>query len=630
LIRSLKAQKDKKPTEFRKKRDGPMIQVTDVSMSHGDQLLFDNVSFTINPGERCSLVGRNGSGKTTLLRLIIGQESPDSGHIAIPKGYRVGYLDQHIRFSRPTVIEEAVLGLREEERDSVYKAEKILFGLGFKEESLSSSPDKLSGGFHLRLHLAKALLSEPNCLALDEPTNYLDILSMRFLTRFLQKWVGELIIVSHDREFMDSISTHTLGIHRNNIRKVKGSTADLFGPILLEEETYEKTRETVERKRAHMQAFVEKLGAKATKAAQAQSRKKMLEKIPALEALKAIEDLEFHFHEAPFQGKKIGEVKELSFSYHHDQLPLIKELSFVIGKGEKIAIIGKNGYGKSTLLRLLAQELQPQHGTVAFSEQVSIGYFGQTHIQRLQEEATIETEIASANPELPFSEVRRICAQMMFRGTQPEKKIRVLSGGEKSRVLLGKILSKSCNLLLLDEPTHHLDVESVEALIDAIEESSSTVIIVTHSELVLERLALSKLIVCHAGKQELYTGGYEEFLEKVGWQEESLSAKPKAKVIDRADEKRKRAELVAQRSKALKPIKDEMNALETAIISLEEAQKKDQQLLEQITSQGAVQHMQELLITIGKRTKEIEQLFEKLLVLGDQYETKKSSFDAEA
>jgi ATP-binding cassette subfamily F protein 3 len=606
-----------------------MIQVTDLSMSHGDQTLFRNVSFTINPGERCSLVGRNGSGKTTLLRLIIGQETPDSGTICLPKGYRLGYLDQHIHFSRPTVIEEAALGLPEEERDDIYKAEKILFGLGFKEESLTTHTEKLSGGYHLRLHLAKVLLSEPNCLLLDEPTNSLDILSMRFLTRFLQRWAGELIVVSHDREFMDSVSTYTLGVHRERVRKVKGKTADLFAPILLEEETYEKTRETLEKKRTHMQTFVEKLGAKASKAAQAQSRKKMIAKIPALESLKAIEDLEFHFHEAPFQGKKIGEVKELGFSYHSAQGPLINNLSFVIGKGEKIAIIGKNGYGKSTLLRLLSEEIKPQHGTISFSDQVSIGYFGQTNIQRLNETITIEAEIAASNPALPFTEVRKICAQMMFRGNQPEKKIGILSGGEKSRVLLGKILAKPCNLLLLDEPTHHLDVESVEALIDAIEECNSTVIIVTHSELILERLELSTLIVCHSGRQDLYSGGYEEFLEKVGWQEEEAAEKPRVKTTDRAEEKRKRAERVAMRSKALKPIKDEMHQLETTIITLEEMQKKDQQFLERLSADGMSQNMQGMLITIGKRAKEIEQLFEKLLELGDRYEAKKSEFGDE-
>lgn len=606
-----------------------MIQVTDVSISHGDQLLLDRVCLTVSPGERCSLIGRNGSGKTTLLRLIIGKEVPDGGSIILPKGYRLGYLDQHLRFSRPTVLEEALLGLPEEERDDAYKAEALLFGLGFHEAQLAAPPDKLSGGFCLRLHLAKVLLSNPNCLLLDEPTNYLDILAMRFLTRFLQKWSGELIMVSHDREFLDTISTHTVGIHRSRIKKVRGSTADLFNQLLLEEETYERTRESLLKQRSHMQDFIDRLGAKATKAAQAQSRKKMLAKIPAFEALKAIQDLDFCFHEAPFQGKKMGEAKDLVFSYHSSHPPLINNLSFAIGNGDRIAIIGRNGCGKSTLLRLLAQQLIPQQGSLLFSDQIRIGYFGQTNVQRLNEDASIEEEIAAANSSLSHTEVRRICGQMMFRGAQAEKRIGVLSGGEKCRVLLGTILAKPCNLLLLDEPTHHLDVESVEALIDAIEQFSGAVIIVTHSELIIQRLELTSLIVCHAASQQIFTGGYQEFLEKVGWQEETAAEKPKRQAIGptRSEEKRKRAELIGLRSKALKPLKDEMQRLETLIIRLEEEQKKEQLALEQATSRENTQTLQRLLTTIGKRAKEIEQHFEQLLELGNAYEEKRRAFD---
>ena len=601
-----------------------MIQFTNVSMSHGDQTLFSGATFTINSAERCGLVGRNGSGKTTLLRLIVGEERADSGTISTPKGYRLGYLDQHIRFSKPTVLEEACLGLKEEDRDSIYKAERILFGLGFQQSHLNSSPGLLSGGFHLRLHLAKVLLSEPDCLLLDEPTNYLDILSLRFLTRFLQRWQGELLIVSHDREFMDSVTTHTLGIHRNAIRKVKGGTADLFAPILIEEEAHEKTREKLEAKRAHMQTFIDRLGAKATKAAQAQSRKKQLERIPALEALTAIDELDFCFHETPFQGKKLGEVQQVSFAY---KSPLIQDLSFVVGKKERIAIVGKNGYGKSTILRLLAQELSPNVGTISYAEQVSVGYFGQTNIQRLNNESTIESEVFSSNSALSTTDVRRICGQMMFRGTQAEKRIGVLSGGERSRVLLGKILAKPCNLLLLDEPTHHLDVESVEALVDAINTFNGTVIIVTHSELILKRLELNRLIVCSEGSQMVYEGGYDEFLEKVGWQDEVSLEKPKEKTSDRGEEKRRRAELVAARSKALRPLKDAMTRLEATIMALEEEQAIDQRLLEQHSAEKAPP--QNLLIAIGKRAKEIEASFDKLMALGEEYEAKRLEFSAE-
>jgi ATP-binding cassette subfamily F protein 3 len=602
-----------------------MIQINDLSISHGDTVLFTNASFSINPGDRCGLVGRNGSGKTTLLRLLVEEERPDSGTLLIPKGYHLGYLDQHIRFSCSTVIEEATLGLKAEDRDNTFKAERILFGLGFNDEQLSGPIEQLSGGFHLRLHLAKVLLAEPNCLLLDEPTNYLDILSLRFLTRFLRQWTGELILISHDREFMDAVTTHTLGIHRRHVRKVKGTTADFFSLIASEEQAYERTRENVAKRREHIQTFISRLGAKASKASQARSKKKMLEAIPALEALKSIDELDFSFREEPFHGDKLGELASVHFSYPDMTTQLITDVSFTIGSAERIAIVGRNGYGKSTLLKLLARELHPSAGSIVYAANVATGYFGQTHIQHLNPNATAEAAIAAANPSLSYSDVRAICGQMMFRGKDAEKPIRVLSGGEKSRVLLGTLLAKPCNLLLLDEPTHHLDVESVEALIEALETFAGTVIIVSHSELLLHRLNLDQLIVCHAGRQETYLGGYEEFLEKVGWQEEAIDA-PKPKLVDRSEERRRRADLVTQRAKVLRPIKEQMDRLEASIMALEEEQQHDQHQLDAALATTGAPAMQELFMRLGKRSKEIDRLFEELMALGRLYEAKKSDY----
>ncbi len=495
-----------------------MIQVENASVAFSGDPVFEGVSFTINPGERCALVGRNGSGKTTLFRMLVGQEVPDSGNITFSKGYKLGYLDQHIRFSKSNVLDEAALGLKEEERDFLYKAETVLAGLGFKEEEMELDPAKLSGGYQLRLHLAKVLLSEPDCLLLDEPTNYLDILSIRFLMTFLKEWEGELLIISHDREFLDHVATHTLGIHRKKVRKVRGTTLDFFKQIVQQEEIYERTRLNQDKKREHLETYIERFGAKASKAAQAQSKQKMLNRIPVLEELKNLYQLDFSFQERPFSGKKMLDAKGISFGYA--EKPVVRDVSLTVERGDRIAIIGKNGYGKSTLLRCLSGELIPQQGQIVSSEQTAIGYFGQTHIQRLHKELTIEEEIAEANTTLNFSSVKRICGLMMFSGDTSKKPISVLSGGEKSRVLLGKILARPCNLLLLDEPTHHLDIESIEALIDALEDFNGAVIIVTHSELILKRLQLHKLVICHAGRQEFFLGSYEEFLEKRGWEEE--------------------------------------------------------------------------------------------------------------
>ena len=214
-----------------------MIQVSNLSKAYGTQVVFDDVGFTVNAGERIGLVGRNGSGKTTLLRMITGETKPDAGAISIPNSYRVGYLSQHLQFSEDTVLKEACLGLPpvEDGRDESYKAEAVLMGLGFSVEDFSRQPPDLSGGFQVRLNLAKLLVSEPNLLLLDEPTNYLDIVSIRWLTRFLKEWKGELILITHDREFMDGVTTHTMGIHRNKMRKIAGPTHKYYLQILTEE-----------------------------------------------------------------------------------------------------------------------------------------------------------------------------------------------------------------------------------------------------------------------------------------------------------------------------------------------------------------------------------------------------------
>ncbi len=583
-----------------------MIQLDDISLAFAGEFLFQNVSFSLQKGERCGLVGRNGSGKSTLLRLITKELEPDSGSVSVSKNYRIGYLQQHIRFSKPSLLEEAALGLPPGEEDQLYKAEKILFGLGFTEEDLAKNPEEFSGGFHLRLHLCKVIISEPDCLLLDEPTNYLDILSIRWLMKFLQRWKGEFLLISHDREFMDAVTTHTMGIHRGKVRKIKGSTIDFFNQILVEEEVREKTRIKIEKKRKHAESYIERFGAKASKAAQAQSRVKMLERVPALEKLNALWELSFSFHETAFPGKKMLEAEELYFSY--TQEPLIHNLSFTIEKGERIGVIGKNGRGKSTLLRLIAKDLLPKMGNIESSENLRLGYFGQTHISRLNPDHTIEEEIMQANPKLNFTEIKRIAGIMMFSGDVSKKKISVLSGGEKSRVLLGKILAKPCNLLLLDEPTHHLDIESIEALIDALEDFTGSVVIVTHSELILRRLALNKLLVCEKEKQIPFLGNYDDFLEKLGWEEESgvnSSKKDKEKPAPRP-----------AKPAILKSIEKEIAGCEAKITFLENEQKSDQDLIEK-KSQDL-----EFLRTFGKRQKEIEELYNRLDDLYQSYEEK--------
>ncbi len=569
-----------------------MVQFDRVSLAFSGRFLFEEASFAIQRGERCGLLGRNGSGKSTILRLIDQELHPDKGTISLPKGYRIGFLQQHIHFKEPTLIEEAALSLPPQDKDHLYKAEKILFGLGFTEEDLEASPSKFSGGFQLRLHLAKVLIAEPDCLLLDEPTNYLDILSIRWLMQFLSKWPGEFILITHDRDFMDQVTTHILGIHREKVRKMKGSSLDFFQQILLEEEVQEKTRGKIEKKKAQVQTFVDRFGAKASKATQAKSKLKMLSREPVLEKLNALSALSFSFQEAPFPGKRMLSAQNLEFSYTGE--PLISGISLDIEKGERIAIIGKNGRGKSTLLRLLGGDLQPKSGEVEVSDNTHFGYFGQTHVDRLNPRHSIEQEISAANPQLNFTQVKGIAGLMMFSGALSEKKISVLSGGERSRVLLGKIVAHPCNLLLLDEPTHHLDIESIEALIDALEDFEGTVVIVTHSELILRRLELDKIIVCEASKQTLFMGNYDEFLEKMGWEEENKN-QPLGKKKPAMSPRKENATL-------LKPIERQIQVCEQKITALEAEQKQDQGAVES----GSL--APDLLKKLGVRHKQIEEL----------------------
>ena len=536
-----------------------MIQVNNLDKCYGRQVIFEKAGFILNPGERVGLVGRNGHGKTTLFKMILGQDPPDAGSISIPKGYKIGHLSQHISFSASMVLKEACLSLQDSEEgiDETYKAEIILMGLGFTMEDFSLSPLDLSGGYQVRLNLAKVLVSDPNLLLLDEPTNYLDIISLRWLTQFLCNWKKELIIITHDRDFMDGVSTHTMAIHRCNMRKEAGPTEKVYQQLLLEEEIHEKTRVNDDKKRKETEDFINRFRAKATKAKAVQSRVKALQKKGRLEKLREIKNLDFAFKAAPFTGKQLMEVNDLSFSFDNDSPPLIDGLTFSVGKRDRIAIIGKNGKGKTTLLNLLAKELKINSGTVSHHGQLQMAYFGQTNINRLNLHKTIEEEIMDVHPEGNRGATRKICGTMMFSGDNALKKISVLSGGEKSRVLLGKLLVSPSNMLMLDEPTNHLDMESNDSLVEAIDDFKGSVILVSHSAMMLHALA-TRLIVFDDGKVTLFEGTYQDFLDSVGWKSENDSGAPRTqkvksrtKSVNKKQLRRERAALLKMKSKAM-------------------------------------------------------------------------------
>jgi ATP-binding cassette subfamily F protein 3 len=374
-----------------------LIQINNLHKSYGGQEIITEVTLSLMPRERVGLVGRNGSGKSTLFRMILGEEVPDQGNIIIPKGYRLGSLSQHIEFNHQNVLEECCSALPTGEEHNVYKAEKYLMGLGFSEKDFLRPPSEFSGGFQLRINLIKALLQEPNLLLLDEPTNYLDIISLRWLKNFLRNFDGEIVLITHDRDFMDEVTTHTMGINRGTIKKIKGSTQKFYEQMIMEDEIYEQTRQNMEKKKKHLQSFVDRFRAKASKATQAQSKLKQLDKLGTIEKLESDSNFGFTFNYKDIPSKTILEAEDLSFSYGENFPTLFHDVSISLKKGERLAIIGKNGKGKSTLLNVLGRELKSNTGEIKFHKDAKISHFGQTNIQRLSLKASVAEEIQDAN-----------------------------------------------------------------------------------------------------------------------------------------------------------------------------------------------------------------------------------------
>jgi ATP-binding cassette subfamily F protein 3 len=612
-----------------------MIQATNIEKSYGKQVVFSKADFTLGPGERVGLVGRNGHGKTTLLHMILGHEQPDAGTISVPRDYRTGHLSQHIGFTADTVLNEARLNLPASENgtDETFKAETVLMGLGFSADELGIDPKELSGGFQVRLSLAKMLVSDPNILLLDEPTNHLDIVALRWLTRFLRSWQKELIIITHDRSFMDSITTHTMAIHRCSIRKVKGPTEKVYQLLLREEELFEKIRIRNEKMRRETEQFINRFRAKATKARAVQSRIKSLQKEDRLEKLSEIRNLEFSFAAAPFTGRNLMEVTDLSFGYNSHGPLLIEGLSFYVEKHDRIGIVGRNGKGKTTLLNLLAGELSPLGGKVRRHRDLKLACFGQTNINRLNPQKTVEEEIMDAHPDHSRRASRTLCGAMMFPGDQALKKISVLSGGERSRVLLGKLLVSPANMLLLDEPTNHLDMDSTESLVEAVHDFAGAVIIVTHSEMILNALA-TRLIVFDQGKVTLFHGTYEDFLDRVGWNNEVSPGDPGGKgpgqakqPSDRKSLRRERAELIQDKSRTLGMLRKRIERTESEIMRLEQLNNEHNSGLLEASEKGDGEGIKRYSKALHESRGEIEELFSQLELLYTEFDAKSKEFE---
>ena len=588
-----------------------MIKLTNISKSYGTQELFSNLNFQLQSGQKVGLVGRNGSGKSTIFKLILGEDHYDNGEISIPKGYKIGALKQHLVFSEKSLVTEVALSLTADDKFSIYKVEKILFGLGFTQDDLEKDPLSFSGGFQIRINLAKLLLTEPNLLLLDEPTNYLDILSLRWLKTFLKAFDGEVIIITHDRNFMDAISTHTMGLNRKTLSIIKGDTHKFYEQLKSEDELYKKQKISQDKKIKELEEFIAKNKARASTASQAQSKVKQLEKLDRMDSLGFDNTLKFDFNFKNTPAKVLLDVKDLAFGYSSDNI-LFKDVSFTLKKGETIGIIGKNGKGKSTLLNTISGELKQLSGVIDFHGTSSFGHFGQTNIAHLNPKNNVMDEIYVANSKLAESTVRNICGSMMFSGDNAKKSISLLSGGEKSRVMLGQIIAREVNILFLDEPTNHLDMDSIDALTNAISNFDGSCIIVTHSEELLRKVC-DRLIIFAKDKAQYFDGNYDDFLEKIGWEEEVtedvIKTVPK---VNKKENKKQRSALVQERSKLISPLKKEVDKLETTIMEIEEQLEVQHEQLIQASNENDNAKVMEISKIVIANEKEVEDKFDML------------------
>ncbi|NOQ31572.1 MAG: ATP-binding cassette domain-containing protein [Helicobacteraceae bacterium] len=605
-----------------------MIQLTNISKSYSSQELFNSLSFKLNSGNRVGLVGRNGSGKSTLFKLILAEESADSGDVIIPKNYKIGTLRQHLTFNEPTLREEAALALSEDMKYDTYRVEKILFGLGFVESDLDKDPLSFSGGYQIRINLAKLLVTEPNLLLLDEPTNYLDIVSLRWLKSFLRSFEGEVILITHDRDFMDSVCTHTMGIIRKSLTLIEGNTYKFYEQLEANDELHAKHKIAQDKKVKELEDFIAKNKARASTATRAQSKVKELEKMDLLDDLGFDNTLSFDFNFKDTPAKVLLDVKDLSFGYSADKI-LFKNISFTLEKGECLGIIGKNGKGKSTLLNTIAKELKQLSGDIEYHGTTSFAHFGQTNIAHLNPKNSVMDEIYVGNPKLSESSVRSICGGMMFSGDSAKKKIALLSGGEKSRVMLGQILAKNVNLLFLDEPTNHLDMDSIDALSKAIKNFKGSVIIVTHSEELLRKVC-DRLIIFASDEAKYFDGGYDDFLSKIGWDEEESNEKVKVVPKSNSKENKKlRADLVRERSKTTAPLKKKVEKFENEIMELEDQISENHKELIEVSNNGDSSRLMELSKIVSDDENRVEELFDlfeeaqiELDEINETYETK--------
>ena len=524
-----------------------MLTIKKLTKAHAGRTLFYETELVVNWGERIALVGPNGAGKSTLFRMIRGDDTPDEGQIDMDDYAVVGYLQQEagdptdrtvleIAMSTTPEMGDAIRTLREceargDNSSDEYaaamdtfishdgyqiepKAKKILKGLAFKDEDFHRPAREMSGGWVMRAHMAQLLTAEPDLLMLDEPTNHLDLMSLLWFQRYLMNYPGAIFMISHDRDFMDSLVETVYDIENGELVRYTGNYTRF---LELKEQRYELVLaawRNQQREIAHIESFIERFRSVASKASQVQSRIKHLEKMKRIEKPRQSRRVfKFIFPQPPRSMQKVLELEKVGQSYGEKRI--YKNLDLLIERGDRIVLVGPNGAGKSTLLKILAGVIPIDEGQRVLGTTTRIGYFSQMRSENLTPNFTVLEETMKADPELREEEARAVLGSFMFRKLDCEKRVEVLSGGEKSRLSLVKFLVNPPNLLLMDEPTTHLDLMSVEALSQALKRYEGTLVFISHDVHFIRSLAEKTLHISH-GTVTPYAGGYDYYLEKSG------------------------------------------------------------------------------------------------------------------
>jgi len=537
-----------------------MIALSRISKQYGRQVLFVDATFQLNPGEKVGLVGPNGAGKTTLFRMIAGEEQPDDGDVSIPKKLTIGYFRQDVgEMSGRSVLDEAIAGSgragdlhheleslqhamadpnRAEEMDKILarfgevqeeydhlggyalesQAREVLHGLGFDDERIDRDAGELSGGWKMRVAMARVLLGRPDVLLMDEPTNHLDIESIVWLEGFLKSLPGALLMTSHDREFMNRIVTRIAEIDGGEITTYSGNYDFYERERTVREANREAAYARQQAMLAKEQRFIERFSTHAAKAAQVQSRIKALDKIDKIELPRKRVVVRFDFRQPPRSGDQVALLDGVTKAY--GKRVLYNGLKFNIRRGERWCVMGKNGAGKSTLLKMVAGAVEPDSGEIKLGASLRMGYFAQHSLDLLNPDLTIEEQLHRDFPEESIGALRNLAGAFQFSGEDIGKKIRALSGGEKTRLVIARMLMYPPNFLVLDEPTNHLDLATREMLIEALKNFDGTMLFVSHDRNFLR--SLSNRVLELGGESgvetqpHLYPGSYEEYVARTG------------------------------------------------------------------------------------------------------------------